>query len=217
MAGREPGRALELLPSATLDWGRERGDTVDCSLSATPGSFDMCGGQLSYSLGAKWGITSSLTLDAVFNPDFSQIEADPAQLTVNNRFALYLDEKRPFFMEAKDIFASPLNVVYTRSIGQPDVALKLSGTTGGVRVGLLMASDPTPPDSVIDANFSPSESEHSDVRTLTAVGRAQMDMGEGVTAGAFVVERDYLRSSALALPSPRRASSLAGLSPRARP
>jgi len=65
----------------------------------------------------KWGISSDLTLDLTLNPDFSHIEADAPQIDVNQRFALYYSEKRPFFMEGMEIFRFPeIDMVYTRRI-----------------------------------------------------------------------------------------------------
>src|SRR6059036_4254155 len=47
----------------------------------------------------RWGITQNLGLAATAHPDFSQVEADVGQVTVNERFALFYPEKRPFFLE----------------------------------------------------------------------------------------------------------------------
>ena len=59
----------------------------------------------------KWGITPNLTLNAAVNPDFSQVEADVAQLDVNTQFALFFPEKRPFFLEGADFFRTPFQAV----------------------------------------------------------------------------------------------------------
>ncbi len=58
-------------------------------------------------MSARWGVTPNLSLNAALNPDFSQVEADAAQLDVNTRFALFYPEKRPFFQEGADFFAHP--------------------------------------------------------------------------------------------------------------
>jgi hypothetical protein len=77
----------------------------------------------------KWHATQALTLDATFNPDFAQVEAD--QLVLNlSKFETYYPEKRPFFLEGTDMFATPLQLVYTRRIGaQPAVPLLRTGET----------------------------------------------------------------------------------------
>ncbi|MFL5499943.1 MAG: DUF5916 domain-containing protein, partial [Gemmatimonadaceae bacterium] len=74
----------------------------------------------------KYGVTSNLTLDATINPDFGQVEADPAQLNLT-AFETFLDEKRPFFLEGTGIFAfnsDASRMFYSRRIGR---APQLSG------------------------------------------------------------------------------------------
>ena len=90
---REPGRDLELLPSVTLAWSETADDgRPPCAFGAEPGSFNVCGAAVDYGMGLKWALSPGVTLDLVVNPDFSQIEADPAKLSVNNRFAIYLHD-----------------------------------------------------------------------------------------------------------------------------
>ena len=62
---------------------------------------------------------TNLAIDATVNPDFSQVESDAGQVTVNERFALFFPEKRPFFLEGIDLFATPNQLVYTRQIVDP--------------------------------------------------------------------------------------------------
>ncbi len=75
----------------------------------------------------KVGITSTLTFDATVNPDFSQVEADAPQIDVNTRFPIFIPEKRPFFLEGQDIFATPFTVVHTRQIVKPEYGYIKSG------------------------------------------------------------------------------------------
>ena len=67
----------------------------------------------------KWRPSSEWVIDATFRPDFSQLELDKPQLKGNTRFALSVREKRPFFLEGSDLYATPLNTIYTRSITDP--------------------------------------------------------------------------------------------------
>ena len=83
------------------------------------------------SLDLKWGITPDLTLNATVNPDFSQVEADVAQLNVNESFSLFFPEKRSFFLDNADYFASNLNLIYTRNIAAPGAGAKLTGSKNG--------------------------------------------------------------------------------------
>ena len=99
----------------------------------------------------KWGMSSDLTLDLTVNPDFSHIEADAPQIDINQRYALYYPEKRPFFLEGMEIFQFPsdgLNVVYTRRIIDPVAGAKLTGKVGRFTYGLLSALDASPTESL---------------------------------------------------------------------
>ena len=73
------------------------------------------------SLDGKWAVTPDITLNATLNPDFSQVEADAQQLSVNNPFTLFYAESRPFFTENADYFATPTNLVHTRNISAPNI------------------------------------------------------------------------------------------------
>src|SRR5262249_57764517 len=72
-------------------------------------------------------------IDLTVKPDFSQVEADVAQISANERFALFYPEKRPFFLEGVDLFQTPIQAVYTRTITAPDWGGRLTGKSGGVR------------------------------------------------------------------------------------
>ncbi|WP_196139367.1 carbohydrate binding family 9 domain-containing protein [Aliikangiella sp. G2MR2-5] len=93
------------------------------------------------SLDIRWGITQDTVLNATINPDFSQVEADAAQIDVNNPFTLFLSEKRPFFLDGADYFNSMENLVYTRNIIQPDFGAKVSGQIDGHSFGFISVDD----------------------------------------------------------------------------
>ncbi|USD29830.1 carbohydrate binding family 9 domain-containing protein [Pseudoalteromonas sp. SCSIO 43201] len=82
-------------------------------------------------LDIKWAITPDTTLNATLNPDFSQVEADTGQLSVNNSFSLFFPEKRAFFLDNSDYFSSHLNLIHTRNISAPDYGVKLTGNKSG--------------------------------------------------------------------------------------
>ncbi|MBT8488895.1 MAG: carbohydrate binding family 9 domain-containing protein [Gemmatimonadetes bacterium] len=129
----DPGMFLEINPtvvgsvSGTFDPDRER-------LAYGSANSEM-------GLNVTYGLTSNLTLDGTVNPDFSQIEADAGQIAVNERFALFLREQRPFFLEGADVFNMPKRLVYTRSIVNPVGAAKISGKVGSFNVAYLGAVD----------------------------------------------------------------------------
>jgi len=90
---------------------------------------------------ARVPLTSTLVLSATANPDFSQVEADALQIDVNQRYPLFYDEKRPFFLEGADIFGTAFDLVYTRRIADPAYGAKLTGRLGRVRVGAIVVRD----------------------------------------------------------------------------
>src|SRR5438034_10017081 len=89
----------------------------------------------------RWGLTQNLNLTGTANPDFSQVEADVGQVTVNQRFALFFPEKRPFFLEGLEQFDTPNRLIYTRRITQPVAGAKLTGKAGGTNLAYLAAVD----------------------------------------------------------------------------
>lgn len=93
----------------------------------------------------KYGITSDMTADMALNPDFSQVEADIPQVAVNQRYPLYYPEKRPFFLEGKELFNTPFELNYTRQIVDPTWGVKLTGTAGKTTIGFLSAMDENAP------------------------------------------------------------------------
>lgn len=95
------------------------------------------------SLDLRWGITADTLLNATINPDFSTVETDNAQLNINNNFALYFDEKRPFFLDNADYFDSNYNLIYTRNINAPNYGAKLTGRKNNHAYGLFITDDET--------------------------------------------------------------------------
>lgn len=130
-----------------------------------------------FGFNAKYGLTSDLTLDATYNPDFSQVEADAGQIAVNERFALFFEEKRPFFLEGTEIFTMPKNLVYTRSIVNPVAGAKVSGKAGSFQLGYLGAVDE------LEGSGEPAESP-----TVNLL-RARRDLGSASTLGMVYTDR----------------------------
>jgi hypothetical protein len=158
--------------------------------------WDKAEGSVDVGANLKFGLTPGLTLDGTVNPDFSQVEADAGQLDINNRFALYFPEKRPFFLEGADIFQTrfplpgqdaewsppPINLVYTRQIVDPAGGVKLSGQAGAASVGLISALDDYPGYVIEDsvAGLSPRQLDpYAGERATDAVARGQFDLLNG--------------------------------------
>lgn len=126
---------------------------------------------------ARWGITNNLTLNGTVNPDFSQIESDAGQLAFDPRQSLFFAEKRPFFLEGTEQFATPHSLVYTRRIIQPVGAAKLTGKISGTNVAFLSAVD--------GMVGSASRKDHPVFNLL----RVQRDLGRSSKLGVTYADR----------------------------
>ena len=124
----------------------------------------------------RWGITQNLSMTGTVNPDFSTVEADVGQVTVNERFALFFPEKRPFFLEGLEQFDTPNALIYTRRISSPVVGAKLTGKVGGTAVAYIGAVD--------DNALSPT-GDHPIVNLL----RLRRDLGASSTLGLAYTDR----------------------------
>jgi hypothetical protein len=134
--GVQPGKGIEIYPSIiTYQLGEMENDSTFNNEKAD--------GEMS--LSAKYGISSNVTAEITYNPDFSQIEADAAQIDVNSVTALSYAERRPFFQEGSDLFQMTFWTVYTRSINDPQFAAKLTGRLGRTSFAYLGARDELTP------------------------------------------------------------------------
>ncbi len=180
LEGLLPGRNIELDPTLISS----RTDQVGPDQTGlTPGKIDASPG-----VSGRWSLTPNLTLNGAVNPDFSQVEADVAQLDVNTRFALYYPEKRPFFLEGLDYFSTPIQTVFTRTVADPYGGVKLTGKQGPNAIGLFATVDRLN-NLLIPANQeSANASLHDD--TASAVLRYRRDIGSGSTLGALFSGRE---------------------------
>jgi hypothetical protein len=142
LEGIETTRQLEIIPSFTVS---ETGRRTRFTFNGDPnGRYRNEGVKGDFGFTAKFGLTPTTTLDFAYNPDFAQVEADAPVTTANQRFPIFFPEKRPFFLERIDIFNSPLNIVNTRAIVDPDIAAKITGRRGKNTFGVMYASDNGP-------------------------------------------------------------------------
>jgi hypothetical protein len=155
LEGISTERTVEIIPSLTFS---EEGRRVPTFLSAQRTIAEAQGRAMGVDSGrfvnkpvefdpgltAKVGISPTMTLDLAINPDFAQVEADATVVTANLRFPIFFEEKRPFFLEGKEIFETLLSAVHTRSIVDPDYAFKFTGKRGRNTFGVLFASDNAP-------------------------------------------------------------------------
>jgi len=184
-------RTLEVVPSVTFS---ETGSRVQANEFAA-GRFVNQPMKKQIGVTLKYTISPSVTLDAAVNPDFAEIEADAPVVTANQRFPIFFQEKRPFFLEGADIFRSPLQVFYSRNIVDPDVALKLSGKMGKTSFGILAASDNAPgnysENERNDPRVRPKIDEFLDKNSTFAVVRVKRDFGSENNIGFFATYRTF--------------------------
>ena len=124
----------------------------------------------------KWSPFANTAVDATINPDFSQIESDVAQITANERFALFYPEKRPFFLEGIDLFATPFQAVYTRSVTAPSGGLRVTGRAGSSSFTALGVRDDGGGVVILPGPES-SNSADQDFRSDVGIFRMRRDMG----------------------------------------
>ena len=171
--GMSPGKNLEFDPTLTVNRTDVRdpfpaGEVVNGDFQVEPG------------ITARWGITPNVILNATVNPDFSQIEADVAQLEVNTRFALRYPEKRPFFLEGADFFLTPFEAVFTRTLYNPLWGAKLSSKFGRNAVGFFVVQD-----------------RYNNLLFPSNQGSTSISLNENVYNGVFRYRRDIGRGSAV--------------------
>ena len=180
LADAEPGRDLEVVPTVTASRSKYSEDPgIDPMISDTTSEAG---------LSVRWGITPDLTANLAINPDFSQIEADVAQLDVNNRFALFFPEKRPFFLEGADYFSTPINAVFTRTISSPDVGAKLTGKRGDNTFGVIAAQDAIT--NILFPGAFGSDSTTIEQSNTAFIGRYSRGFGNTSSIGGVLTVRD---------------------------
>ena len=179
------GRNLKITPYAYMRNFRTINDTEPAMpFYQSVAAQGRIGGDL------KWVLTKSMVLDATINPDFSQLESDQPQNTVNRRFAVYFPEKRPFFLENSNFFDSAATaiglsqLVFTRQIADPSAGVKLSGKQGRWDLGMLVADDRSPGESV--APEDPDYRKHA----LVGIFRATSDLGAQSNVGVLFTDRE---------------------------
>jgi hypothetical protein len=178
-------RAIELIPSFTISETGKRVRTMSRSLAgslgvADQGKFVNQPVKIDPGLTAKFVMSSAAIIDLAINPDFAQVEADATVNTANQRFPIFFEEKRPFFLEGIDIFRTQIAAVHTRTIINPEIAAKLTGKRGRNTYGFLFASDKAPGDFTNEKRFDPE--------SLPAAG--DRIIGRNATIGILRLKRD---------------------------
>jgi hypothetical protein len=179
ITGIKPSQGIELLPAAVAHESGSLGDDGKLRNSQVKGDVG---------LGITYDINSELSAEAAINPDFSQVEADAAQIDVNSTFALFYPEKRPFFQEGNDLFNTYFNAVYTRSINDPIGAGKLTWRNGSNSMALLSAVDEH---SVIILPFEESSEFVENGKSYSNILRVRHDLGKQSHVGLLATTRIF--------------------------
>jgi Domain of unknown function (DUF5916) len=187
VADVSPGRNMQFNPYGYLS-GLHSLDDRD----PTQPTFNNRDLQGKVGLDSKFVFHDSLVLDTTINPDFSQIESDQPQNTVNQRFEVFFPEKRPFFLENSNFFSDTnigvyqtSKILFTRRIIEPSFGARLTGKEGPWNLGFFVADDRSPGLEV------PDNSPLSGTRAYFAVGRVSHDIGDQSSVGAVYVDREY--------------------------
>ncbi len=190
--GVRPGSAIDLLPyvGASQRTGLRDEDELDSP-------FDRGKMTPRAGVGLRVAPTPNLILEGVINPDFSQIEADAVQISVNSNFALYYPEKRPFFLEGADLYQTIFNqwgdpafqVFYSRTFNDPLVAAKVFGKSGALSFGIIAAQDRNT--SIVVPGEEESDVVETGRDSQAGVARVRYELGEESFIGGFGSVRTF--------------------------
>ena len=177
LEGISPGRDVELIP-----YGLMRGYRALDTRDPSNPYFQNATAQGQPGMDAKFVLHDHFTIDMTANPDFSQIESEQPQITVNQRYAVYFPEMRPFFLENEDFFRTPMDLLFTRSIGDPSAGIRVTGKDGPYSLGMLATDDRSPGLAVPDYN------QYSGMRAYFTVARVSRDFAKQSSVGALYTD-----------------------------
>ncbi len=184
LRGLQSTTSLELLPYAM---GYQAGEMNDKENPASGFTNGKVMGRMGGSV--KYAPDPNVTVEAVANPDFSQVESDATQISVNTTFALFYPEKRPFFLDGTDLLNTQIQTFYTRLINNPIGAAKFIDKSGGWSVVYLGAEDRNSP--FIVPGEEGSAFVESSLHSLTNAVRAKYEFGKQSYVGAIGTARNF--------------------------
>jgi len=178
-------RNLEILPSFTYSRN---------TLRESPAVWGEADRKANIGVGVKYALTSSINAEMTVNPDFSQVESDAFQVLVNQRYPVFYEEKRPFFMETNGIFnlagtggdTNMWRAIHTRTIIDPDWGVKMMGDAGRTTFGVLAASDGWPGQEW-DGEVNPHVGQNANY----VIGRALYSLTDTNYIGGIFSDREF--------------------------
>jgi hypothetical protein len=179
LAGVASGKNLEIVPSLTAARSESRADPLNDPWQSKNNT--------DVGLNVRWGVTEALTANLALNPDFSQVEADVAQLGINQQFALFYPETRPFFLEGADYYSTPIQAVFTRTIADPRIGAKLTGQPGDSTLGVFAVEDEVT--NLLIPGPQDSSTTSLDATNTAFVGRYSHNTAVGAQLGALFTSR----------------------------
>ncbi len=177
LEGISPGRSIDLIP-----YGIMRGFRSLNTQDPNNPYFQSATAQGQPGMDAKFVIHDHFVLDMTANPDFSQVESEDPQITVNQRFEVYFPEKRPFFLENEDFFRTPFDLFFTRNIQDLSAGIRLTGKEGPYSVGVMSTDDRAPGLAV--PNYFPL----AGTRSYFTIARASRDISRQSTVGVVYTD-----------------------------
>jgi hypothetical protein len=180
LEGISPGRNMQFIPYGAFTGSRFLNEDAGIYGEKNEGRAGV---------DAKVVIKDALTLDVAANPDFSQVESDEPQVTINQRFEVQFPEKRPFFIENSSYFKTPEELFFSRRIVDPSFGARLTGRVGAWTVAGLVMDDRAPGEQALPS------SGLQDKATVAAVGRVVREFARQSTIGAMFTSRDFGASS----------------------
>ncbi|TAK12001.1 MAG: hypothetical protein EPO35_11820 [Acidobacteria bacterium] len=180
VANVSPGRNFQFIPYGTFTGARFLDSGASAYVRKNEGRAGM---------DVKLVPRDAVTLDFTINPDFSQVESDEPQVTVNQRFEVFFPEKRPFFLENSDFFSAPTTLLFSRRIRDPQFGARMTGKFGDWSTGALVMDDRAPGHAV-----DPS-SRAFNQRAVSLVGTARRNFSNQSTVGFFATSRHFGDSS----------------------
>jgi Domain of unknown function (DUF5916) len=179
LEGISPGRNLQFIPYAAFA-GSHFLDNPASGVPSFRSKNDFRAG-----LDAKAVLHDSLTLDVALNPDFSQVESDDPQVTVNQRFEVQFPEKRPFFLENSGYFTTQENLFFSRRIVDPEIGARLTGKLGRWSLGLLGIDDRAA------GKVLATDDPHYGERAAIGVVRVQREFAKQSNVGVMFTDREF--------------------------